>query len=381
MRAVFTAACALMATQMDGSVPIVSPSVGIVDRISLLRPMFQVSHLVPLLLVYTASAQGVTSPRGLDNVAGNASFPYWATETRFMQIDNTQRGAPFTVRSVAWRRDENRTQTSPPRSVQLSVDMGEADFRLLSDWLDYNYVVGSRVRAFSGTVNLPDWRAPLPGPTPFDFVVPLTRPFAYPGNLGLVIDLVASSATFERAYMDLDGQSMGVGFNGSVFGVGCVPAGRSTRFEFVGAGVANHAASPSIQFPMKLSLRAGGAPPAATSVQLMIDTIDRALSGVLCQTVHAFPTVTLTLPAAGGVERTIGFPFTPGLVGLPLYLQFLAIHPAQTPVPLVVSDAARVTFPVSTSLPGHDAAYGWASGSSNRASLAYGRGAVMRLGL
>jgi hypothetical protein len=346
----------------------------------------RLAALLPLALAPALSAQSVTSPKGVDLIEGSASFLHFGGDRRFQQVDNTHLGSPMVIKSLGWRRNGGSATTAPARTFDFSVDMGRADFGMLNQHLDLNYLPGTRTTVFNQkSVSFPDWSASIPGPAPFDFVVPLSSPYPYIGNAALVIDFVHQNNTVAGS-VSLDREFNGPtsGSAGAVVGAGCTATGRTSAFAHT-ANAFNLGATPYPAHAMRLLLAGTNAPAGAAAVFAFVDSADSNLTGVLCSTLHAFPRIMLILPAqATGIVpgMSVGFGHDASLVGAPLYSQLFALDVGQSPVPAVVSNARRTTIPTSTYAKAHATCYGWytLASATGTATQFFGGGAAIQLG-
>jgi hypothetical protein len=344
--------------------------------------------LVPLFLSSLLCAQAVTSPIGLDTTEGNAAFAHFSGTRRFMSIDNTHAGTPLVIRQLGFRRNGGVTQPSGvARTMNLTVDLGLADFGNLTNEFDGNYQPGSRTNVFTQTaVNFPDWTANLGAPAPFDFFVPLANPHVYLGTSALVIDFSYSNVSVSSGLsVDRDfGGSASPGATGAAIGTGCVATGGNAPFSHT-AALYNHNATPYPSHSMRLRV-GGAAAPANSPVLLFVDALDPAISGVLCADIHALPRLLFVLAAdAGGavIDRYYGFGYDASLVGATFYTQLFAIDPGQGPIPLVVSNGRSTVMPGSSFTAAHAACYGWNTlpNTNVLSSLFFGGTMVIQLGL
>lgn len=309
-----------------------------------------------------ASAQGaVTSPRGFDNVEGNAAFAHWGGSRRFQQIDQTQIASPVVIRSIAWRRNGNNTGT-PSRTFDFQVDLGRCNFGVISELLDANYVAGTRTTVFSqGAVSFPDWSASLPGPTPFDFQIMLPTLYVYVPIDALVIDFSytnnSSSASLatDREFNGLTSLPLGASL-----GTGCIATGRATQFSHT-ASLSNHEGLPTPAYGMRLRLGGLNAPAAPVAVTL-IDSVNQNLGGVLCSTLYAGPAVTVLLrclPNGTVPEVSLGFDHDVSLIGATLYTQLAAPDPGRAPIPIALSNGRQTTMTGTAQVGSHRCSYAW----------------------
>jgi hypothetical protein len=341
--------------------------------------------ILPLLLAPALAAQSVTSPKGLDLIEGSAAFAHFGEGRRFQQVDNTHLGSPMVIKSLGWRRNGGSATTAPARTLHLTVYLGRADFGMLTQHLDENYLQGTRTTVLVQSVSLPDWSANIPGPAPFDFVVPLSSPYSYSGTDALIIDFWHDNTSATGSVsLDLEFNGPTSGSAGTVVGAGCTATGRPLPFAHT-ASAFNLGATPYPAHAMRLLLAGTNAPAGAAAVFAFVDSADSNLTGVLCSTLHAFPRIMLILPAqATGIVpgMSVGFGHDPSLVGAPLYSQLFALDVGQSPVPAVVSNARRTTIPTSTYAKAHATCYGWytLAAATGTATQFFGGGAAIQLG-
>lgn len=336
-----------------------------------------------LLLTTSLATAQVTSPRGFDSIEGNATFAHWGGSRRFQQIDYTQAGTPMAISSIAWRRNGGSTGTGGPRTFDFQVDMGHADFGVISHVLDANFLSGSRTTVFNQTaVSFPDWNAAIPGPAPFDFQVSLPVPFNYNGVDSLVIDFsytnnsTTASFTTDREF---NGQTTPVA--GVSLGTGCVASGNSGAFTHTGyTGNQDNSVTPAYG----LRLRLGGAnAPASGGVLALLDPTNLNLSGLLCSTLYPAPNILIPLQTSGTnvPDVNLQFPYVAGLLGATLYSQLVAPDAGQSPIPVVVSNGRQLTIPTTPVIGAHRCSYGWYTipSTTGVATQFIGGGMVMQL--
>jgi hypothetical protein len=332
-------------------------------------------------------AQTFTSPNGLDTIEGSGFYGHWAAPRRFQQIDETNRGAPRAVRSLAWRRDGMGGVTGA-RTLELTIKLGNGRLEVVSAEFDKNFTSPPTTVFPKATVNFPDWtQVPPAPPAPFDFVANFTTPWVYLGNTALVIDFaVENPSVVSVANTDRDGP-IPFAVLTQVLGQGCVATGQNTPFTHV-LSVGNN--GPALgQFAMRIGVGVTAAP-ANANVLLGIATSDANLSiPGLCANVRALAAITLPLGAAnasGAIPNLYySFPHDPNVQGSPLVTQVYALDPGQPGIPVVVSDGRLVaSFPSSSSMVGHKCCYlvGALPGTTSTGNgVSYANGLVMRLGL
>ncbi len=170
---------------------------------------------------------------------------------------------------------------------------------------------------------------------------------------------------------------------GTSLGTGCVATGRTAAFSHT-ASMVNLANTPVPDYGMRF--RFGGAnAPSSSPVVLNIDFVNQNLAGLVCSTLYAFPTVSLTrMSTATGAlpDLDFGFTYDPNLLGATLYTQLLAFDAGQSPLPFVVSNGRQTTMPATPGFTnGHRCCYGWFSlpSTTGTATVFVGGGMVMQL--
>jgi hypothetical protein len=330
-------------------------------------------------------AQGgsFTSPRGLDAREGNSM--HWGilfqTPQRLQQVDNTQRGNPANVASIAFRRDGDRlAPDAGARTFDLTVRMAHAICANIGGTFAGNYRGGASSTVFAKkTVSFPDWTAPVPGPAAFDFVVPLDSTWAYDGQDALLWEVVVEAPS-KTGNVFVDREWIGGTFaieTGRTIGSGCVSLGTSPfqhRLRLYNYG-------PSDPRGMQLESAGGNAPPNENIwLNLGVSDPGLVLPG-LCESVHALPIVTVNagVSTAVGEVRAVPFPvpYAPGLVGVPLYTQLVAADATQSGLPLSLSNGQIARMPPAP-IP-IECAYLYGAPSATSATLFASRGIVARL--
>ncbi|MEZ5963366.1 MAG: hypothetical protein R3F56_05915 [Planctomycetota bacterium] len=344
--------------------------------------MSKISLASSLLLTASFATAQVTSPRGFDTIEGNASFVHWGGSRRFQQIDYTQAGAPMAISSIAWRRNGGSSSTAGPRTFDFTVDMGHADFGLISHILDDNYLPGTRTTVFNQTaVSFPDWNTALPGPAPFDFQISLPTAFTYNGFDSLVIDFsYANNSSTANFSTDREFTGQTTPTPGALLAGGCVASGNTAAFSHAGyTGNQDN----SVTTAYGLRLRLGGAnAPSTGGVFAMLDPTNLNLSGLLCDTLYPAPNILIPMQTVGTTvpDVNLQFPYVAALLGASLYSQLAAPDAGQSGIPVVVSNGRQLTIP-STPVPAHRCSYGWYSTPSTTgvATQFIGGGLVMQL--
>jgi hypothetical protein len=191
------------------------------------------------------------------------------------------------------------------------------------------------------------------------------------------LSLVAGGST-DREYTTPGGGLTGT--PGVQIGTGCVSTGQTASFvhqtAFMNQGSTR---DPRYAFRFRVS---GDFAPANGVVIALIDAQDRNLGGVVCTTLHAFPTLFTVVLAdtAGKIPETfLGYPYDASLEGATIYSQFLAIDAAH-PFGVSVSNGASTMIPVFPGGLSHPTTYSWYTlpGPSN--FVFFGGGMVIELG-
>ena len=332
-------------------------------------------------------AQAVTSPIGLDTTEGNNAFNHFTGSRRFLSVDNSHSGSPLVIRQLAFRRNGGVTQTSAgPRTFDLTMDLGEANFGELDATYDNNYLPGTRTNVFpQAQVNFPDWNPNLGAPAPFDFTVPLSTPWVYTGVNALVIDFIhQNNSSTGGVSVDRDYAGQISGTAGVALGTGCTVSGAVGTFSHT-AFLYNLNGQPTPNWGMRLRVAGTNAAP-NSAVLLFVDYQDPNITGVLCADLHALPLILFVLStnAAGAVtDHYYGFGYDASLVGAQFYTQLATIDPFQPNFPVALSNGRQITMPAGTS-GRHNACYGWntyPNAAVTGGLLFFGGSLVIQLGL
>jgi len=286
------------------------------------------------------------------------------------------------ISSISWRRNGNANQTAPARTSDLQIGMGYADFGLISQAFDENFLPATRTTVFPlQPVNFPDWSANQGAPGPWDFTAPLTPPFVYTGLDALVIDFIhTNNSTTSGVSVDRHFVGSTTPPGGTALGTGCVIGGQGNPFSHT-AYMANYSGDPDPLYALRFRFGGSNATPFAP-VFMALDTQNANINGLLCSTVYALPTVTIPLAANGtGVipEVNMAFPFNNFLLGATFYSQLVTVDPTQA-IPVAVSNGRQTTMPAAAAA-NLRCSYGWNNYPNDLVTSAHfvGGGIVMLL--
>ncbi|MFO1054825.1 MAG: hypothetical protein U1F36_21615 [Planctomycetota bacterium] len=349
----------------------------------------KLSVLLAIACSGIARAQAATSPRGLDSLEGDSSHfalfnPGYA---RFQQIDDTWRGHAATLRSLAFRRDFDRTSPfGGPRTLDLTVRLGEADYATASGTFATNWSATPTVAFARRSVNTPDWsQLPTSRPMPFQLVFPLDAPFSYTGTLALGFELAMENVTSfgspdvdaERGTTSALNRAIGI-----ASGFGCLAPGQPIEMSHT-LTLENYGPSHA-GYGMRIGVACRNAVP-TQGVVLNVDFTPQSLTVPgLCGTLRVLPTFGFavgTSDAGGDLAQTwITLPHLRGLEGLRLFTQALCLAPNLPGIPVVVSEQRDARMPEAPRLP---PACGYVYSTSLAApgdTLWRDRGVVVRFG-
>jgi hypothetical protein len=335
-----------------------------------------------ILLASSLAAQsGITSPKGFELVEGNATFFHWGANRRFQQIDNTHKGTPAVVMSLAWRRDgAGGGANVPARTFDMEILMGHVNMAQLSRVFDRNWNLAAPTRVYGKKqTNFPNWTGNMGSPAPFDFKVVLDRPFVYNGADALCFDFTVENPTSTLGgTMDRQYVAANTGNGNSLGGSGCIATGRTAAFAQIMRLENNGATCPN--YGMRIRVNATNAP-ADAGVFLMVSNRDAALTVPgLCHTVHAVPIFFLLagLATTAGVlpETSFSFGHDSSLEGAPFVTQLFALDLGQAGVPAVLSNGTHGTMPVGPAITSHEALYTWSTLPTVEGILLWGGCAV-----
>lgn len=297
------------------------------------------------------SAQGFTSPIGLEKLEGNgiSANNYGSfTASRMQYCDGNQRGAPKPIGKVSFRRD---AYTAPltsagARTLDLGFVMAHTDVSVAAPSTTFatNYKGGLSSQVFTvKSVNLPDLNAQPGVLAPFNITLPFDTPFVYNGNDDLLWEVTGKNNTNTGAYY-LDTQTNGTTAGGGIgSGIylgwqGCTVPGKTVGFDIIYPSFpVTDAANVST-----VRLYATGGPNSSPGI-LAIGLSDPNLAGLFCAPLRTSADIVIPVStdATGNIATSaapiaLSFPF-PGASQFDLYAQFAALD---TAVPaLYLSDA------------------------------------------
>ena len=306
--------------------------------------------LLPALLaapLLTAQGNFLPSPVQLQSTPGNGTLPFsFGTGTRWQQIHGDVQGPPRLIRGLRLRRDEILPLLPPATAgaIDIEVLVGEGDRNLVSSDFAQNFLVPAVQVLPPGQVFLPNWTTPNGGPQAFDLDVPFAVPFAYSGQLDLVVEVRIlndpNSAHFADAYSE-DGSSVPA----VDLGVGCTAGFLPFRLD----ASLTTSFVPPLQAQIEWDLRALFAPAGLPGFFLIgAQNSPVSLPG-LCTTL--FPSIDVVVPAtqvnvppiAINSAAPLQTPFVPSLVGATVTVQAFAIDVLQPGLPFVLSQGQELT--------------------------------------
>ncbi len=349
------------------------------------------AHLLPacLALAATAGAQSFTSPRGFLTVEGDSSHfaLFNPGYERFQQIDDTWTGQPVqALRTLSFRRDGALVgQNGGPRTMQLTVDLGEADWNSISGGFASNWV-STPTRVFTPkTVNQPDWSMlAAVTPAPFDFTVPFDTPFNYPGNhafaFELTIENVAANGSPEVDRELGSSASFNQDFGRSV-DFGCLVNGQALEMGHT-LFLRNYGPSHP-NFGMQFGVGVQYAPVRQNCILNVATTNANLTVPGLCARVHAIPQITIPLGPSDGLgdvpQTFFDFPYFAAAVGVTFVTQALALDPGSTAgIQVALSNDRTATMPAAPR-PSPRTAYIYAPFKTTQAATLWrDRGVVVR---
>jgi hypothetical protein len=354
------------------------------------KPMIRPAFIAcAALLLLPAVAQSFTSPLGFEFVEGDeAHFALLnSSYQKFMQIDDTLRGSGVQdIRAIGFRRDGDRVSASGgPRSLDLTVMMGHADYASISGTFATNYKQPPTTVFTRKTVNTPDWSSLAAiRPAPFDFNALFDVKWSYNGSDALVWELHMENVS-QTGSPNVDRE---IGTSGSftqTFGTtrpnsfGCLVAGFGLEMSHT-LFLQNYGPSHP-QFGMRIGSSVDRAPRNQPTV-LNIDLVDPNLALGLCANVHALPLVSLSLGttnANGFIDVTwTDIPHARQLEGIRFHTQALTLDPNRPVVPISLSEDRSAAMPPAPR-PAPRAAYVYApSVTTSSATLWPDRGVIAR---
>jgi hypothetical protein len=358
-----------------------------------MSPRLVLPGFAALFFIHASAAQQqITSPAGYLAVEGQTNFFHFGSggARRFQQIDATHVGSGgFFIQSIAFRRDAGPYAGGfnvPPCTMDLEITMGEANMGLVSARFDDNFLPGTRQIVFGKKqVNRVDWTGNVGTPAPFDFVIYLDTPFAYSGQSALVIEF-----TYENLVWL--GAATGVSSLDRVF----LPY---TQTAAVNLGQGCSASGQTIPFTHQMSLQNGGGGPLGmlmqvdaygapgnSAVWLLMDSqnLNQAVPG-LCATLHSggLAVLPLRVTEPSGTMRSLyfSFPHDSSLIGAPVVTQLVSLD-FNLPIGLALSNGRQATIPADPSAGASPlCAYHWDSVPTAHATLFFGGGIAIRLGI
>jgi hypothetical protein len=337
--------------------------------------------IVALFLAAPLAAQAWTSPAGFGSVEGNEVFErlFGATDLRFQQIDATLVGsAPRTLRSIAFRRDGAiASRDGRDRDVTLTVVLANGN-ATPSGTFGANYAGLPSWTVSSRRIHCPDWSSLTAAPAQFDFVVPFDAPWAYDGTQPLLWEVVATaSSRSEGLAVDRHVGASPFGYaEGTALGTGCIARAWTAPFSHVTALFNYGSANPS--FGMRLAVRTENAPPNESVVMNVAFVPNPFTLPGLCGDIQFLPLTTSAIGQAGVEGHTPllykDFPYAPGLEGITVVTQALALDPSRSGLPIVLSEGRRTTMPAVP--PTLDCLYLWGDPVTGIGNVFLGRGLV-----
>lgn len=277
-------------------------------------------------------------------------YPFSVSTIRLQQVAAEAKGNRGTYHAISFRRNARTyLQTGVPRTVELELRMGGADFGRFQSRFAANWATGPALVVARRKVSLPDWRQrPSKGPAKFDARIVFDRPFAHDGKWALLWEITVHSNTSTAAYpADLAGK--GESFTGGTYRTlqnGCATnTGKGAVLGFtVDADFRTTGRTSELLF---LTARA----PARAPVAVVVGLSDPRFSVPgLCAPLRASPDALIGL----GVADAQGFvvpvffgagAWNPTWKDLVLYTQGLAPDPTQGDLPIALSTAGRLQLP------------------------------------
>lgn len=273
-------------------------------------------------------------------------------------------GAPARVKAIAMRRADRPgtpALAAPAFTVTAQMWMGHSRVRAAEvSYLyathraaDYRQVMSERVVSFPSV----QWRSD--GDYPFSYRLPLTSPFALGLGNSALVELRVSATTLclnqihpTLGYLDSWVAALPPGFvyyPAAPFGVGCAPAGGPVpdiiainsvvtigqRGAWIHWLTGNDYTSSLTVFAVGSSSQSWG----GTNLPLSLD----AYGAPGCSLYNSIDwTVPLLNPTAQFKTCAVAVPMDPGLVGMPLYVQGLRLHPAFNAMGLITTNALQL---------------------------------------
>ncbi|MEZ5964233.1 MAG: hypothetical protein R3F56_10345 [Planctomycetota bacterium] len=312
------------------------------------------SRLVPFLgataLATASLAQTFTvSPIAFAAREGNSTLSYIFTTApnNTQQVHGDLRGPARLVTALSFRRDGVSTATTGlSRTIDMEIDVGEADFAHVGITYANNYV-SPPVNVFTRKlVSTTDWTMvpPVP-PAPFDFTLTFDVPFFYTGFTDFAWQMKCysnSGASNDTVRVDL-GSPAFTNSPSPGFGTACTSTGATQSYQLLGTMGTN--INPEFRWSVQ-----GFPTPAncALNVLLVGSSNPNLTVPGLCTTLNCSAEITLPMPAsdANGTWTLPLFyiPFQNSLVGASFFEQAFSFDPGQSGLPLVGTVARQLTF-------------------------------------
>lgn len=291
-----------------------------------------------VLSIASLSAQTV-SPSPFKDWPGDSGIqfpfshdPVLAATQRAQQIHADLTGSPLLVNKMTWRRKSVFTPpvpaAIPPKTMTLKLTLAAAvaPTSATTNW-SANYAASGTL-VFSGTISTPAaWTTPpRSAPTPFDFALTFSTPFAYAGSGPFLWDCdVTSASTTDLVVLDL-AQTTNLPDSYcayTMYGAGCAnPAGELQlrgRGQTLLSAVANEFRIASVTM---------NAPPGAFVTVLLGSTqLNLPVPG-LCTNLYTNELISITGiadPTGAWESPYLTVPYNAAYVGVPLPMQGAAL--------------------------------------------------------
>ncbi|MHC4514199.1 MAG: hypothetical protein ACYTGO_07305 [Planctomycetota bacterium] len=323
----------------------------------------------------------IASPKGLLAKEGNQNF-FFGSNRRFQGIDHTHAGNVMVLKSFSLRRNGTSGTTNTAGTADAILDMGLANFGVLTREMDKNYMAGSRKNVFKKTnISFPNWGSgTTTPPAPFDFTLPFNTTFLYLGKNALLWDLTMQNNP-SGGQVDRDYVSRTTSTAGSL-GAGCLATGQTSSFIQNMSLQNNGAAMPNFGLRMVVGARTG---PRNTGLMLSVALTNSNFTVPgWCAKVHAVPLFLAplgTTDAAGLLrDRYFSGPYSPTATGLPIVSQLFGVDTGQVGS-IVLSEGRSGTIPAPPT-GGHEAAYLWCpiTTTPNNGTIFCGGAIIARFG-
>lgn len=128
------------------------------------------------------TAQGVTSPKGYDNIEGVSCSSHPFTQPRYAQIHTDVTGKHL-FKSLNHRQDGQCTSAGK-KAIDLEIVMAHSSAASASKTFAANYKTPVQVVFKRRKLNTPDWKAPTQAPHPWNWKLMFDAPFAYDSSKG-----------------------------------------------------------------------------------------------------------------------------------------------------------------------------------------------------